>query len=91
MQVMVVDPRTGPLSIPYLVRIGGWTLERYLAEAPESQVWEFVRGEVVVHSPATAEHEVGCLFPGAAPAGRGVPGAGPLGGTGGGRRGGTLG
>lgn len=41
----------------YLIRLGGWTLERYLAEAPEDALWEFVRGEVIVHSPATAEHQ----------------------------------
>jgi Uma2 family endonuclease len=57
MQVMVVDMRKEPISGPYLVRMGGWTLERYLAEAPESARWEYVRGEVVMHSPATAEHQ----------------------------------
>jgi len=55
--VMVVDERKQPVPGPYVVRFGGWTLERYLREAPESGVWEFVRGEVVVHSPASAEHQ----------------------------------
>lgn len=54
---MVVDERKQPVPGPYVVRLGGWTLERYLREAPESGVWEFVRGEVVVHSPASAEHQ----------------------------------
>jgi len=40
-----------------VVRLGGWTLDRYLAETPESQRWEYVRGEVVMYSPATAEHQ----------------------------------
>jgi Uncharacterized protein conserved in cyanobacteria len=62
MRVMVVDPRKGFIPGPYVVRMGGWTLERYLAEAPESQIWEFVRGEVVMHSPAPAEHQDVVIF-----------------------------
>ncbi len=62
MHVMVVDERKEPIPGPYVVRMGGWTLERYLAEAPESPVWEFVRGEVVMHSPATAEHQDVVIF-----------------------------
>lgn len=57
MKVLVVDERKEPVREPYLVRLGGWTLERYLEEAPEHPVWEYVRGEVVVYSPATAEHQ----------------------------------
>jgi Uma2 family endonuclease len=64
MKVMVVDERKEPLREPYMVRLGCWTLERYLKEAPEHLIWEFVRGEVVMYSPATAEHQrlVGFLF-----------------------------
>lgn len=64
MAVMVVDEEKKPLPGPYVVRLGGWTLERYLQEAPEQLIWEFVRGEVIMHSPATAEHQrlVGFLF-----------------------------
>lgn len=62
MRVMVVNERKQPIPGPYVVRMGGWTLERYLAEAPESPVWEFVRGEVVIHSPATAEHQDVVIF-----------------------------
>ncbi len=64
MKIMVVDEHKRPLPGPYVVRLGGWTLDRYLAEAPEPLIWEFVRGEVVMHSPATAEHQrrVGFLF-----------------------------
>ncbi len=64
MKVMVVDEHKRPLPGPYVVRLGGWTLDRYLAEAPEHLIWEFVRGEVVMHSPATAEHQdlVGFLY-----------------------------
>lgn len=57
MKVMVVDERKRPFEGPYVLRLGGWTLERYLAEAPEHLIWEFVRGEVVMYSPATAEHQ----------------------------------
>jgi len=64
MAVMVVDEQKKPIREPYVVRLGGWTLERYLKEAPEDQIWEFVRGEIVMHSPATAEHQdlVGFLY-----------------------------
>jgi len=57
MRLTVVDERKEILREPYVLRLGGWTLERYLAEAPESQLWEFVRGEVVMYSPAAAEHQ----------------------------------
>lgn len=64
MTVMVVDKQKKPIRGSYVVRLGGWTLKRYLKEAPEDQIWEFARGEVVMHSPATAEHQrlVGFLF-----------------------------
>lgn len=64
MKVMVVDEHKELLREPYVVRLGGWTLERYLKEAPEHLIWEFVRGEVVMYSPATAEHQdlVGFLY-----------------------------
>jgi Uma2 family endonuclease len=64
MKLKVVDERKEPIAEPYVLRLGGWTLERYLREAPESAVWEYVRGEVVMHSPATAEHQdlVGFVF-----------------------------
>lgn len=57
MKLTVVDERREILREPYVLRLGGWTLERYLAEAPESQLWEFVRGEVIMYSPAAAEHQ----------------------------------
>lgn len=43
MKVMVVDERKELLREPYVVLLGGWTLERYLAEAPEHLIWELVR------------------------------------------------
>ena len=57
MKLTVVDERKEVLREPYVLRLGGWTLERYLAEAPESQLWEFARGEVIMYSPVTGEHQ----------------------------------
>jgi Uma2 family endonuclease len=64
MKVWVVDERKAVISEPYVVRLGGWTRERYLREAPEHLRWEFVYGEVVAYSPASAEHQdlVGFLY-----------------------------
>lgn len=60
--VVEVKEQKSPES--YLVRVGGWTLDRYLSEAPEGEIWEFARGEVIMHSPVTAEHQrmVGFLY-----------------------------
>ncbi|MBC7097589.1 Uma2 family endonuclease [Candidatus Bipolaricaulota bacterium] len=57
MKLMVVDERKELFREPYVIRLGGWTLERYLFEAPEDLIWEFVRGEVLMYSPATGEHQ----------------------------------
>ena len=64
MKVHVVDERKREIREPYVVRMGGWTLERYLAESPDNARWEYVRGEVIMYSPATAEHQrlVGFLY-----------------------------
>ncbi|MDW7985112.1 MAG: Uma2 family endonuclease, partial [Acidobacteriota bacterium] len=64
MQVLVVDERKEVVPEPYVIRLGGWTLERYLREAPEHARWEFAYGEVLVYSPASAEHQdqVGFLY-----------------------------
>ncbi len=49
---------------PYVARVGGWRVEDYLREAPENRRWEFAYGEVLMYSPATAEHQriVGFLY-----------------------------
>ncbi len=58
MALVVMERATRkPITEPHLVRVAGWTLERYLQEAPENAFWEFVRGEVVMHSPVKAEHQ----------------------------------
>ena len=45
------------MAEPYLVRIAGWTEERYFREAPENRFVEFEDGEVIVHSPAGIRHQ----------------------------------
>jgi len=64
MPLQVVDERKNPIREPYVLRLGGWSLARYLREAPDNAIWEFVRGEVLMNSPATAEHQelVGFLY-----------------------------
>ena len=57
MKVMVVDEKKELVTESYVLRFGGWTLERYLEESPDNLIWEFVRGEVIMYSPATAEHQ----------------------------------
>lgn len=56
MRIEVVT-KDGPLGEPFLIRLGGWTEERYFAEAPEDRIWEFEDGELIVHSPATPTHQ----------------------------------
>ncbi len=63
MTLMLLDAHTKePVQAEYLVHLPGWTLERYLAEAPENAFWEYVHGEVIVHSPVYAEHQAVVLF-----------------------------
>lgn len=42
---------------PYLLRLAGWTEDRYFKEAPETQIVEFEDGELIVHSPANIKHQ----------------------------------
>lgn len=57
MQIQVVTGEGQQIGDPFLVRLGGWTEERYFAEAPEDRLWEFQDGELIVHSPATPGHQ----------------------------------
>lgn len=41
----------------YLVRIGGWTEDRYFAEAPEMRFCEFEDGELIMPSPVNVRHQ----------------------------------
>jgi Uma2 family endonuclease len=45
------------MSAAYLVRLSGWTEERYFREAPETRFVEFEDGEVIVHSPVGTFHQ----------------------------------
>lgn len=56
-RIRVVTDEGKPVVESHLVRLGGWTEERFFAEAPETGIWEFADGEVVVHSPASPRHQ----------------------------------
>lgn len=58
----IIQADGNEMSQPYLVRIGGWTEERYFREAPETRLAEFEDGEVIVHSPASPRHQQLTLF-----------------------------
>ena len=62
MAVKVVTLDGDEISEPYLVRIAGWTEERYFREAPETRFCEFEDGEAIVHSPAKPTHQEVTLF-----------------------------
>ena len=57
MQIEVVTADGKKIEAPFLLRIVGWTEERYFAEAPEDQIWEFEEGEIVIHSPVSSLHQ----------------------------------
>jgi Uma2 family endonuclease len=57
MQIQVVTGDGQQIAVPFLVRLAGWTEERYFAEAPEDRLWEFQDGVLIVHSPATPGHQ----------------------------------
>lgn len=57
MRVRVVTDAGEEIEGPFLLRLSGWTEERYFQEAPEDRIWEFEDGEVIVHSPATLLHQ----------------------------------
>jgi len=55
--VKVLTADGAELREPYLLRLGGWTEERYFAEAPESQIVEFEDGELIMPSPVHIRHQ----------------------------------
>jgi hypothetical protein len=63
MTLQVFDSERRIVAEEFLLRIPGWTWERYLTEAPETQICEYEHGELIVHSPARRSHqeEVGLL------------------------------
>ncbi len=57
MKFRLVDENGIEVAHSYEIRLPGWTEEQYLAEAPEQGFYEFKGGELIVHSPATIEHQ----------------------------------
>ena len=62
MRIQVVTEDGKEVDEPFLLRIVGWTEERFFAEAPESRLWEFKDGEIIVHSPPGTRHQQVVLF-----------------------------
>ena len=62
MKLDVVDEAKRALEGPWLVRVPGWTRERFLAEAPEMRFCEFERGELVMPSPVKVRHQRHVIF-----------------------------
>jgi Uma2 family endonuclease len=42
---------------PYMLRVAGWTENRYFNQASETRIVEFEDGELVMHSPAGVRHQ----------------------------------
>lgn len=57
MTIQVVTNDGKEVWEPFLLRLSGWTEERYFDEAPEDRIWEFIDGELIVHSPANTLHQ----------------------------------
>jgi Uma2 family endonuclease len=53
----VVSSRGAESTEPYLLRVAGWTEDRYFDEAPETRLVEFEDGEIIMHSPAGTTHQ----------------------------------
>ena len=60
--VKVVTDDGEEMPAAYLVRLPGWTEERYFREAPETRFVEFEDGEVIVHSPVGIRHQDVTIF-----------------------------
>ncbi len=55
--VKIITQGGEELEESYLLRIGGWTEERYFEEALETRIVEFEDGELIMHSPASIRHQ----------------------------------
>ncbi|RME84025.1 MAG: Uma2 family endonuclease [Planctomycetota bacterium] len=62
MKFQVIDPKGKILEGPYIIRLPGWTEERYYQEAPRDQKAEFVKGELILMSPMSGEHSQTVYF-----------------------------
>lgn len=56
--VKVIGPESEETLQAFLLRIPGWTEERYFEEAPEMWFVEFEDGELIMHSPVNIRHQV---------------------------------
>lgn len=56
MKILLVDEKGQTLNQPYILRLPGWTEERYYLEGPRDQKAEFVRGELILMSPMSGKH-----------------------------------
>lgn len=56
-QLDVIDEAKKPVAAPYLLRLPGWSWERYIAEAPVSRFCEYENGELVMPSPVDIRHQ----------------------------------
>lgn len=56
MAIKLVDQEGHTIDGPYIIRLQGWTVDRYYREAPSNQKCEFVRGELILFSPMTIDH-----------------------------------
>lgn len=57
LELVDADADMKPVTEPWLVRMPGWTWERYLDEAPEMRFCEYKEGELIMHSPVSWEHQ----------------------------------
>jgi Uma2 family endonuclease len=55
--VKVIGPEREETLHAFLLRIPGWTEERYFQEAPEMWFVEFEDGELIMHSPVSIRHQ----------------------------------
>ena len=56
MEIRVVDEKGNLIDSPYILRLQGWSEERYFKEAPRERKCEFVHGEVIIMGPMGRKH-----------------------------------
>jgi Uma2 family endonuclease len=62
MKLTLVDEKRCTATEPYLIKLYGWSEEKYYREAPPDAKCEFVQGEVVMYCPMSAEHSTTVMF-----------------------------
>lgn len=56
MRVLLIDDQGKTITPPCIIRLPGWTEERYFREAPEGGKCEFVRGDLIIMTPMGRDH-----------------------------------